>query len=94
MRLRKHTSFLFFSVAGILAMSWVVIGLQNRRIDENALKNAGKTGEEWLSRVESTCQSFCRFACGFMPRGWKRRGAGGTAAEPEAGATSANPASA
>jgi quinohemoprotein ethanol dehydrogenase len=49
MRLRKHTSFLFFSVAGILAMSWVVIGLQNRRIDENALKNAGKTGEEWLT---------------------------------------------
>ena len=30
-------------------MSWVVTGLQNRRIDENALKNAGKTGEEWLT---------------------------------------------
>ena len=23
--------------------------MQNRRIDENALKNAGKTGEEWLT---------------------------------------------
>ena len=30
-------------------MSWVITGLQNRRIDENALKNAGKTGEEWLT---------------------------------------------
>jgi ubiquinone biosynthesis protein COQ9 len=59
-----------------------------------ALDRRLKAGEEWLSRVESTCESFCRFACGFMPRGWKRRGAGGTAAEPEAGATSANPASA
>ena len=49
MRLRKHTAFLFSSVAGILAMSWVITGLQNRRIDENALKNAGKTGEEWLT---------------------------------------------
>ena len=59
-----------------------------------ALDRRLKAGEEWLSRVESTCQSFCRFACGFMPRGWKRRDAGDKAAEPAAGATSANPASA
>ena len=30
-------------------MSWMILGLQNRRIDENALKNAGQTGEDWLT---------------------------------------------
>src|SRR6185436_318008 len=35
---------------GIFLTSWVGIGQQqNRRIDETALKNAGKTGEEWLT---------------------------------------------
>ena len=38
-------------------------------------------------------QNFCRFACGFMPRGWKRREAGGTA-EPAAGGASPSPAGA
>ena len=59
-----------------------------------ALDRRLKAGEEWLSRVESTCESLCRFACGFMPRGWKRRDAGDKAAEPAAGAASANPAGA
>jgi quinohemoprotein ethanol dehydrogenase len=36
-------------IVGILAASLLVAGLQNRRVDENALKNAGKTGEEWLT---------------------------------------------
>src|SRR5688572_4906668 len=49
MGLRQHRAFLTLSTAGILAMSWMVAGFQNRRIDENALKNAGKTGEEWLT---------------------------------------------
>src|SRR6185295_20110154 len=49
MRVRMNRVFVTLSVAGILAMSWAVAGLQNRRIDENALKNAGKTGEEWLT---------------------------------------------
>ena len=57
-----------------------------------ALDRRLKSGEEWLSRVESTCESLCRFACGFMPRGWTRRDKGDTAAEPAAGAASANPA--
>ena len=59
-----------------------------------ALDRRLKAGEEWLSRVELTCESFCRFACGLMPRGWKRRDAGDKAAEPAAGAASANPAGA
>lgn len=59
-----------------------------------ALDRRLKAGEEWLSRVESTCESFCRFACGFVPRGWKRREKSDTAAEPASGATSANPAGA
>src|SRR4029078_2875055 len=38
-----------------------------------ALARRLKNGEEWLARAESACESFCRLACGFMPRGWKRR---------------------
>jgi AcrR family transcriptional regulator len=58
-----------------------------------ALDRRLKNGEQCLSRVEAACESFCRLACGFMPRGWKRRETGGTA-EPAAGRASANPASA
>jgi hypothetical protein len=58
-----------------------------------ALDRKLKNGEQCLSRVEAACESFCRLACGFMPRGWKRRETGGTA-EPAAGGASANPASA
>ena len=36
-------------IAGIVTTSLFVLALQNRRVDENALKNAGKTGEEWLT---------------------------------------------
>jgi AcrR family transcriptional regulator len=59
-----------------------------------ALDRRLKAGEEWLSSAERACESLCRLACGFMPRGWKRRGAGDTAASPAAGSTSANPAGA
>jgi hypothetical protein len=58
-----------------------------------ALDRRLKNGEEWLARVETACASFCRLACGFMPRGWKRRESGETA-EPTAGGASANPAGA
>ena len=38
------------AVSGIFLTGWMLIGQQvNRRIDENALTNAGKTGEEWLT---------------------------------------------
>jgi quinohemoprotein ethanol dehydrogenase len=49
MGLRKNTAFLTLSAVGILAMGWMILGAQNRRIDANALKNAGQTGEEWLT---------------------------------------------
>jgi len=60
-----------------------------------ALDRRLKVGEEWLSRVESTCASLCRFACGCMPRGWKRRDARDTTAEQAPpGTASENPAGA
>jgi ubiquinone biosynthesis protein COQ9 len=51
-----------------------------------------KNGEQWLTSVEAACGGLCRLACGFVPRGWKRRDSR-EAAEPTGGA-SANPASA
>lgn len=38
-----------------------------------ALDRKLKAGEDRLAGIESACQNFCRFACGAMPRGWKRR---------------------
>ncbi len=32
-----------------------------------------------LSGMETACEDFCRFACGFLPRGWKRGGGRGAA---------------
>src|SRR5262245_65656011 len=40
---------LFLSLIGLLFATWIVTGQQTRRIDDVALKNAGKTGEEWLA---------------------------------------------
>jgi len=37
------------SAAGLLLLAWAAPGQQPRRIDDVALRNAGKTGEEWLS---------------------------------------------
>src|SRR3979409_2686670 len=36
-------------IAGVLPWAWVASGQQHRRIDDAALRNASKTGEEWLS---------------------------------------------
>ena len=50
MKLRSRKIVLLFSSA--LAMSlaaWIADGQQPRRVDDAALKNAGKTGEEWLT---------------------------------------------
>jgi len=45
-----RSKWLFVPVVGIFLTTWIIIGQQQgRRIDENALKNAGKTGEEWLT---------------------------------------------
>jgi AcrR family transcriptional regulator len=32
-----------------------------------------RRGEELLAGVENACETFCRVACGLMPRGWARR---------------------
>src|SRR5258705_9331156 len=48
MRTRKVTV-LFLSLTGLLFATWIAMGQQARRIDDVALKNAGKTGEEWLT---------------------------------------------
>jgi len=58
-----------------------------------ALDRRLKNGEQWLTSVEAACGSLCRFACGFVPRGWKRRASSEAAAEPTGGG-SASPASA
>jgi ubiquinone biosynthesis protein COQ9 len=58
-----------------------------------ALDRRLKNGEQWLASVETACENFCRFACGFVPRGWKRRESGDTS-EKTTGGASTNPASA
>jgi quinohemoprotein ethanol dehydrogenase len=40
---------LWSSAAGLLLWAWVAPGQQPRRVDDAALRNGGKTGEEWLS---------------------------------------------
>src|SRR3974390_2798191 len=37
------------SLAGFIVATWVALGQQARRVDDAALRNAGKTGEEWLA---------------------------------------------
>ena len=58
-----------------------------------ALDRRLKNGERLLTSVEAACGSLCHLACGFVPRGWKRRASSEAAAEPTGGA-SASPASA
>ncbi len=40
---------LSLALAGLLAATWIASGQQARRIDDAVLRNAGKTGEEWLT---------------------------------------------
>jgi hypothetical protein len=47
MRARKVIIF-FLSAAGLILATWVAAG-QTRRVDDLALRNAGRTGEEWLT---------------------------------------------
>src|SRR2546426_12653190 len=39
---------LLFSILVLIVTTWAVMGGQNRRVDNKALRNAGKTGDEWL----------------------------------------------
>src|SRR4030095_4291772 len=48
MRARKSMA-LFLSLLGLVVASLVAAGQQPRRVDDLALKNAGKTGDEWLT---------------------------------------------
>src|SRR5262244_765164 len=47
MRARKTTVFVL-SLVGLILATWIAVG-QARRVDDLALKNAGKTGDEWLT---------------------------------------------
>jgi PQQ-dependent dehydrogenase (methanol/ethanol family) len=47
MRVHK-IAVLFLSFTGLVLATWAVFG-QTRRVDDLALRNAGKTGEEWLT---------------------------------------------
>ena len=47
MRARKQTV-LYLSIVGLILATWVMVA-QTRRVDDLALRNAGKTGEEWLT---------------------------------------------
>ena len=48
----QRMKWLVAGASGILLVTWVALGLQTRRIDDNALKNAAK-GTEWLTYGQS-----------------------------------------
>jgi len=48
MRIRR-VMVLLLSLLGLLLATWIAAGQQVRRVDDLALRNAGKTGEEWLT---------------------------------------------
>lgn len=39
-------------------------------------------GERWLTSIEKTREDVCRFACGLMPRGWRRSEGAEPSAQP------------
>jgi quinohemoprotein ethanol dehydrogenase len=45
----RKITVLFLSFAGLVLATWAVSAQQTRRIDDLALKTAGKTGEDWLT---------------------------------------------
>src|SRR5215468_3790721 len=45
----RRTRWLVLSIVGFALATWVALGQQARRVDDLALKNAGKTGDEWLT---------------------------------------------
>src|SRR5437667_12572039 len=48
MRIRRFMV-LLLALVGLLLATWIAAGQQVRRVDDLALRNAGKTGEEWLT---------------------------------------------
>ena len=47
--LARKIKILLPAVAGLTLTTWLAMGQQARRVDDAALKNAGKTGDEWLT---------------------------------------------
>src|ERR1035438_5072084 len=45
----KKNSFVLVPLAGLILAVWTAPAQQSRRVDDAALRNAGKTGEDWLS---------------------------------------------
>src|SRR5215468_4420179 len=45
----RRTRWLVLSIVGFALATWVALGQQARRVDDTALRNAGRTGDEWLS---------------------------------------------
>src|SRR5438105_12930725 len=45
----RNKRWLLLSAIGFILATWIAFGQQARRVDDLALKNAGKTGEEWLT---------------------------------------------
>src|SRR5947208_15190369 len=48
MRIRR-VMVLLLALVGLLLATWIAAGQQVRRVDDPALRNAGKTGDEWLT---------------------------------------------
>src|SRR5215470_836115 len=44
----RKMRWLVLSVAGFILATWAVLGQQDRRVDDVAIRNAGKTGDDWL----------------------------------------------
>jgi quinohemoprotein ethanol dehydrogenase len=53
MLLTKRT-ILFSLLPALLLTSWVAVGQQPKRVDDATLKNAGKTGEDWITYGSSS----------------------------------------
>src|SRR5678816_3003275 len=49
--MKKQTKWFLLSIVGVLLTSWIAVGLQNRKIDDKALENAGKgnNSEDWVT---------------------------------------------
>src|SRR3954451_19628822 len=49
--MKKKSKWLVLSIVGVLLTTWIAAGLQNRKVDDKALENAGKAGntEDWLT---------------------------------------------
>jgi len=49
--MKNRMKWLLLPITGVLLTTWFAMGLQNRKVDDKALENAGKSGnaEDWLT---------------------------------------------